>query len=90
MTRILLAVLIILLAIFQYKLWFGDGGFIETIRFKKQITEQQKINADLQKRNTILMAEIEALKKNKNVIEAKARQDLGMIKNGETFYQVVK
>ena len=82
--------LIILLLVLQYKLWFSNGGFLESRFLKKQIITQQAKNATMQKQNAILMADVKALKNNDNAIEARARSDLGMIKKGEIFYQVVR
>lgn len=81
--------LILLLIVLQYKLWFSSGGFAASKLLKEKITIQDAKNADLQKQNAILMADIKALKNNDNAIEARARSDLGMIKKGEVFYQIV-
>jgi cell division protein FtsB len=77
------------LLILQYKLWFSNGGFLESRFLTKKITTQDAKNADLQKQNAILMADVKALKHNDDAIESRARNDLGMIKKGEIFYQVV-
>jgi len=81
--------LLILFLILQYKLWFAHGGFLETRTLKQKIAILQKKDENLSKQNAILMADINALKNNNNAIESRARNDLGMIKKGETFYQVV-
>jgi cell division protein FtsB len=86
----LIVLLLILLLVLQYKLWLSPGGFVETHHLKKQIEEQNAINAKLQEQNAILIADVKALKKDNNAIESTARKDLGMIKQGEVFYQVVK
>jgi cell division protein FtsB len=86
----LVILLIILLLVLQYKLWFSDGGFLASRFLAKKITAQQAKNADMQKQNAILMADVKALKHNDGAIEARARNDLGMIKKGEVFYQVVR
>jgi cell division protein FtsB len=87
--RSLVILLIILLAVLQYKLWFASGSFVETRHLKKQIAAQKAENAKLEEKNDTLMADTEALKKNSDAIESFARKDLGMIKNDEVFYQVV-
>lgn len=82
--------ILILLLILQIKLWFNKGGIIDMFNLKKQISAQQVQNLELQQRNAVLVAKIKALKANNAVIETKARNDLGMIQKGETFYQVTK
>lgn len=87
--RTLIAVLVILFLIFQYKLWFADGGFLDVIHQKKLIAAQVQKNQQLQQRNAILAAGIKAIRDSKQALESRARSDLGMIKKGETYYQVV-
>ena len=89
--KTLIAVLVILFLVLQYKLWFADGGFVDVIHQKHQIAEQVKKNQVIEQRNAILTASIKTMQKqNKEVLENQARGDLGMIKKGETYYQVVK
>ncbi|MCK4608913.1 MAG: cell division protein FtsB [Gammaproteobacteria bacterium] len=85
----LIVLLVILLLVLQYKLWFAAGGVFQTVHLKHEVTQQQKKNMELNKRNTILMADVNALKSNDAAVEARARTDLGMIKDGEVFYQIV-
>ena len=85
----LIILLVILLIVLQYKLWFSSGGFVETRHLKQQIAAEQAKNDKLAKQNAILMADVKALKSNKDAIATRARNDLGMIKKGDTFYQVV-
>ena len=59
-------------------------------QLQKNITKQQKINDALDKHNQVLIAEIKDLQSGNAAIEARARNDLGMVKKGEVFYQVVK
>jgi cell division protein FtsB len=88
--RILIIILIVMLAMLQYRLWFGDGGLRSVVVLRKQVAEQKALNQQLQERNKVLMAEIQDLKSGRQAVEERARSDLGMVKNGETFYQVVK
>src|SRR5262245_9528701 len=87
--KYLLAVAVILLALLQYRLWFGEGGAREVTRLKAEIVEQRTENAALRERNRTLAAEVQDLKKGTIAIEERARTDLGMVGKGETFYQVV-
>lgn len=78
------------MGVLQYELWFSDGGLQTVAAIQKRLLNQQKINADLQARNLNLVKKVKALRKGAGAIEARARQDLGMVKKGEVFYQVVK
>ena len=85
-----LALLLLVLAIFlQIRLWWGPGGMREVRALRAQVQAQQADNARLRKRNALLEAEVADLKTGTHAIEAHARSELGLIKPGETFYQVV-
>ena len=88
--RILLVVLVIIVLALQYRLWFSEGGLSQVFHLKKEIKAQQEENEKLKKRNASLTSEIESLKLGGDAIENRARSDLGMVKEGEVFYQVVK
>jgi cell division protein FtsB len=87
--RLLLAVLLLLLLALQYKLWLGEGGFADVRRLQQRVAEQQQENARLEQRNRQLEAEVEDLRQGYDAIEERARSELGMIREGEEFYQVV-
>ena len=87
--RILLAVLLLLLVLLQYKLWLGEGGFADVRRLQQKVEEQAGENERLEQRNRQLEAEVEDLRQGYDAIEERARNELGMIKEGEEFYQVV-
>ena len=78
-----------LLAILQYDLWFGDGSLTAAWKLEQSISQQQKENEQLQLRNDALAAEVSDLKSGLAAIEERARSELGMIKQGETFVQIV-
>lgn len=82
--------LILLLVFLQYRLWFDTDGIQHLYDLKKQLSLQTEENAKLKKRNEELLGEIRLLQANQNAIEAHARQELGMIKKDEVFYQVIK
>ncbi len=88
--KITLGALVVLLLLMQYEFWFSDGGMKTVWQLQKSITKQQKINDALDKHNQVLIAEIKDLQSGNSAIEARARNDLGMVKKGEVFYQVVK
>ena len=85
-TYVLLGFLILL----QYPLWFGDGGVIAVWQLNREIAAQQKENAQLKGRNQTLEAQVNDLKQGLEVIEGRARSELGMVKKGENFIQVIE
>lgn len=72
----------------QFKLWFGEGGIVDVHRIKQAVAQQQAENLRLRQRNAVLEAEVNDLKNGQAAIEERARLDLGMIKDDETFYLV--
>lgn len=87
----LLAVLLLGLFIFlQYCLWFESGGIRDMVQLKRSLTLQEKENEQLKKRNEELLFQIERLQNSQDAVESRARNELGMIQKGETFYQIVK
>ena len=87
--KLLAAALLVVLLALQYRLWLGEGGMREVGRLRQEIDQQQQENDTLRERNRTLTAEVQDLKKGTTAIEERARTDLGMVKQGETFYQVV-
>ncbi|SDU22361.1 cell division protein FtsB [Pseudomonas pohangensis] len=86
----LFVLLILLLAGLQYRLWVGDGSLAEVAELKRQIASQQGENQHLLERNRILEAEVLELKKGMETVEERARHELGMVKEGETLYQLAE
>lgn len=83
-------ILIFLLLISLWMLWFGDGG-ANDLREKQGLYQQQlHENKELQARNDQLLAEVEDLKNGLEAIEERARSEMGMIKDDETFIQVIE
>lgn len=83
------AILIVLLAALQYKLWVGQGSLAEVSSLKQAIEKQKETNTKLRERNDALDAEVQDLKQGVEAIEERARSELGMIKKDETFFQIV-
>ena len=79
-----------LLIILQLALWFGEGSLGEVWRLRQQVDAQQKENTQLRERNAALEAEVRDLKQGLDAIEERARNELGMVKEGERFYQIVE
>ncbi|WP_456406183.1 cell division protein FtsB [Thiolapillus sp.] len=88
--RLLLVVLLVMFIVLQYRLWVGQGSMAEVFRLQRQIDSQQAQLAEKKERNSRLRAEVESLKTGLEAVEARARSDLGMIKDGETFFQVIE
>ena len=84
-----LALLIVLIAL-QVHFWTGRGGMREVWHLQQQVAEQKAENAQLKKRNETLSAEVDDLKHGDEAVEERARSELGLLKPGETFYQVVE
>ena len=87
--RLLIAALIVLLIALQYQLWFGQGSYRDVRQLEEQLAAQRAENETLLERNRALQAEVEDLKKGLAAAEERAREELGMIREGEVFYQVV-
>jgi len=87
--RIIAAVLLVIVLALQYRLWLGDGGMREVWHLRDEVATQRAENEQLKERNRTLLAEVQDLKQGKTAIEERARTDLGMVRNDETFYQVM-
>ncbi|MBL1294580.1 MAG: cell division protein FtsB [Thiotrichales bacterium] len=88
--KVFAAILFVTLCALQVNLWVGKGSLGEVWSLKKTVAKQQQVNADLIARNTALNAEVLDLKNGMAAIEERARTELGMIKEGETFYRIVE
>ena len=87
--RLLIGGLIVLFVVLQVRLWFGDGGLQEASRAKKEVS---RLAAEVTRQrdvNLALRAEVTDLGEGLGEIEERARADLGMIRDDETFYQFV-
>ena len=87
--KILIAILILVLIGLQYKLWFGDGSLSEVVQLTRELELQKQKLQELESRNRILEAQVLDLQNGLDAFEEKARNDLGMIKQGETFIQLI-
>lgn len=89
MLRYAALILVILLIALQIKLWTGQGGMREVWALEGRVAAQAKENDTLRTRNDALSADVADLKEGTEAVEERARSELGLIKPGETFYQVV-
>jgi cell division protein FtsB len=83
------AVLFTLFCLLQYRLWFGKNSVPDFIILKKEVMLQVTQNANLKQRNSLLKADIHDLKIGLEAAEERARNELGLIKQGETFYRIL-
>ena len=77
-----------LVLLLQVQLWFGEGSLMHIHQLEKEIAAQQAALQALQARNELLEAQVRSLKDDLDAVEGLARSDLGMIRQGETFYLV--
>ncbi len=85
----LLGLLGLLLAGLQYRLWFAQGSLAEQHRLELQLHEQTEINRQLRERNAVVEREVLELQSGTQGIEQRAREQLGLIREGEIFYLIV-
>ena len=88
--RWLLGGLLGLLLLLQYRLWFAEGGLAETNRLSVRLENAEAENAELSARNEALTNEVIALQGGNEAVEKNARENLGLIKEGEIYYQFVE
>ena len=87
--RVLTVVFAVLIALLQYPLWLGKGGWLRVWEIDRQVHAQKDGNARLRARNDALDAEVRDLKQGYDAIEERARYELGMIKQDEIFFHVL-
>jgi cell division protein FtsB len=90
MLRWVALILLLLLIGLQFKLWSDHGGMSEVNSLRIAVKKQGDENDKLTQRNQALAADVADLKHGEQAVEARARGELGLVKPGETFYQVVE
>lgn len=88
--KLALAVLAVMFLGLQYSLWLGDFGLVRYWQLEERVQAQRQVNERLEARNEQLQAEVIDLKHGTDALEERARSQLGMIKEGEEFYQVIE
>ncbi len=88
--KILIAIILLLIIHFQYRIWLGDGSFAEIEAYQLHLDELKKESEEKRQRNEALYAEVLDLRKGQEAIEERARDELGMIKEDETFFHVLE
>lgn len=87
--RLATVVLIILLALIQYPLWWGHGGWLQIQRLRQQLESQLQKNAEATLRNERIAGEVQDLQKGTAAIEERARYEMGMVKDEEVYVQFI-
>ena len=88
--RVLLGVLLLLFVLLQYAMWAGKNSVLYMLILDSTLTELTEQNKKLRMRNDRLHAEVIDIKSRLSAIEAHARSELGLIKPGETFFQIIE
>jgi cell division protein FtsB len=88
--KMVLVILLCVLVLLQVRLWTGPGSIADIARLENAIVEQDAANAGLTERNSVLMEEVSDLRNGLDSIEERARNELGLIRRGETFYLIVE
>ena len=89
-SNIIIVMLAFVFCVLQYRLWFKENGVRDWMQTRKKLATQLKINEKLKKRNEVLLFQVSRLQHSQDAVEARARNELGMVKQNETFYQIVK
>lgn len=87
--RTFTALLLIAFSLLQYRLWFGKNSVPDYLALQEDVTRQQLANEKLKQRNKLLYADTDDLKLGLEAIEERARNELGMIKENETFFRLI-
>ena len=87
--KVLLGILMLLFVLLQYAIWAGKNNVLDVLALNATLNELTEQNKKLRKRNDRLHAEVIDIKSRLSAIEAHARSELGLIKPGETFFQII-
>lgn len=88
--KIFIAIIILLIIHFQYRIWVGDGSVAQIDAYQLRLDDLKKQVEEKRQRNEALYAEVLDLRKGQEAIEERARDELGMIKEDETFFYVLE
>lgn len=86
--KLVTAALLLLIALVQADLWFGKGGLSHVVQLRSQLKTQERSNAEARLRNQRLAAEIDDLRQGLEMVEEKARSELGMVRPDEILVQL--
>jgi len=88
--KVIVSGLVVVLLLLQWRLWIGEGGVRDLRLLEEQLAAQQAENLALRQRNQLLEREVLDLKNGLDAIEERARSDLGMVGEDETFYMLIE
>ena len=88
--RFVTVLMLVLLGLVHAELWFGKGGLPRVVSLSGQVAEQRQKNEAARLRNDQLSAEVADLREGLEMVEEKARSELGMIKPDEILVQITK
>lgn len=88
--KILIVIITIFIIQLQYRLWMGDSNIHQLQEYQQQLDNLEKEVKEKKARNDALYAEVLDLRKGGEAIEERARYELGMIKENETFFQIIE
>jgi cell division protein FtsB len=88
--RLILICLTVLLVLIQYPLWLGKGGWLRVWDLSRQVDTARDKERELQARNAKLAGEVQDLKEGTGAVEERARYELGLVKEGEIFVQILE
>ena len=88
--RVLFGILLLLFVLLQYAIWAGKNNVLDLFALNSTLNDLTEQNKKLRKRNDRLHAEVIDIKSRLSAIEAHARSQLGLVKPGETFFQVIE
>lgn len=88
--KLFILFLVTVFIVLQYQLWIDKDGVRKLVHLSDRMEDQSEKNQKLYERNEVLAAEVEDLKSGFDAIEERARMELGMIREGETFFQVIE
>jgi cell division protein FtsB len=88
--KLLWSIMVILILLLQVRLWVGEGSFAQVWTLEQSIAEQREENNKLATRNERLYAEVRNLRNEQGAVEERARMNLGLIREDETFFLVVE
>ena len=89
-SRLIPAILVTLLVIVNAQLWFGRGGLPNVAKMEHELQQQKSSNEEARRTNEQLNAEVNDLKEGLNMVEERARHELGMVKPNEIYVQIAK
>ncbi len=90
--KILLCIAVLLITHLQYRLWYvaDNGGIKQVLAYQQELNDLTVQVEEKRARNKSLYAQVEDLRKGQETLEERAREELGMIREGETFFQVLE